>query len=109
MIEVNEDIDKGQDGVVNVSGQARRHGASQEATQKLRNLVGKEFRALFSAVCVTQTRIRVFLIELPPVDLTVNQAIQIALGNRLDLQNSLATVTDAWRAVEVDANQLRAS
>ena len=47
------------------------------------------------------------MIELPPVDLTVNQAIQIALGNRLDLQNSLAHVTDAWRNVEVDANQLQ--
>jgi hypothetical protein len=70
-------------------------------------LVGKEFRALFSALSVTQTRVRVFLIQLPPVDLTVNQAIQIALGNRLDLQNSLAQVTDAWRNVEVDANQLR--
>ena len=62
---------------------------------------------LFSAVSVTQTQIRVFLIELPPVDLTVNQAIQIALGNRLDLQNALAHVTDAWRNVEVDANQLQ--
>ena len=67
----------------------------------------KNSARLFSAVSVTQTRIRVFLIELPPVDLTVNQAIQIALGNRLDLQNSLALVTDAWRNVEVDANQLR--
>ena len=41
------------------------------------------------------------------MDLTVNQAIQIALGNRLDLQNALATVTDAWRNVEFDANQLQ--
>ena len=70
-------------------------------------MVGKEFRAQFSAVSVAQTRIRVFLIELQPVDLTVNQAIQIALGNRLDLQNALAQVTDAWRNVEVDANQLQ--
>ncbi len=105
LIEVNEDIDKGQDGVVTYLAKLDAT-APKEATQKLRDLVGKEFRALFSAVSVTQTRIRVFLIELPPVDLTVNQAIQIALLNRLDLQNSLATVTDAWRAVEVDANQL---
>ncbi len=56
---------------------------------------------------VAQTQTRVFLIELQPVDLTVNQAIQIALGNRLDLQNALATVTDAWRQVEFDANQLQ--
>ncbi len=56
---------------------------------------------------MVQTQMRVFLIELPAVDLTVNQGIQIALGNRLDLQNALAAVTDAWRTVEVDANQLR--
>ena len=80
---------------------------SKDATKKLRDLVGKEFRADFSAVSVTQTRIRVFLIKLPPVDLTVNQSIQIALANRLDLQNSLALVTDTWRNVEVDANQLQ--
>jgi len=79
----------------------------QQATQALRDLVGKEFRTRFSEVSVVQTQIRVFLIELPAVDLTVNQGIQIALGNRLDLQNALASVTDAWRVVEVDANQLR--
>ena len=106
MIEINEDIDEGQDNVATFLAKLDATAPPKEATQKLRDLVGKEFRALFSAVSVTQTRIRVFLIELPPVDLTVNQAIQIALGNRLDLQNSLATVTDAWRAVEVDANQL---
>ena len=104
--EVNEDIDDGQDNVATFLAKLDTT-PPKDATQKLRDLVGKEFRPLFSAVSVTQTRVRVFLIELPPVDLTVNQAIQIALGNRLDLQNSLATVTDAWRNVEVDANQLQ--
>jgi len=41
------------------------------------------------------------------VNLTVDQAIQIALANRLDLKNFLAAVTDTWRNVEVDANALR--
>src|SRR4029077_2197862 len=68
---------------------------------------GKEFPRRLLGVFVAQTQIRVFLIEFTPVDLTVNQAIQIALGNRLDLQNALAQVTDAWRIVEVDANQLK--
>jgi hypothetical protein len=104
--EVNEDIDKGQDSIATFLAQYG-NATLKDATQKLYNLISKEFRAVFSAVSVTQTRIRVFLIEFVPVDLTVNQAIQIALGNRLDLQNSLAFVTDAWRAVEVDANQLR--
>jgi len=78
-----------------------------DATRTLRSLLSKEFRARLSEVSVAQTQTRVFLIGLPPVDLTVNQAIQIALGNRLDLQNNLATVTDAWRQVEVDANALQ--
>ena len=56
---------------------------------------------------MAQTQIRVFLIELKPVNLTVDQAIQIALANRLDLKNARAAVTDAWRIVEVDANALR--
>jgi hypothetical protein len=79
----------------------------EEATRQLRNLVGKEVRARLSEVYVAQTQTRVFLIDLKGVDLTVNQAIQLALGNRLDLQNALGAVTDAWRQVEFDANQLR--
>ena len=54
LIEVNEDIDKGQDGVVTYLAKLDAT-APKEATQKLRDLVGKEFRALFSAVSVTQT------------------------------------------------------
>src|SRR5262249_15931610 len=112
LAEINEDIDEGQDNVATFRAKLAFNAAELEfgttipgigaplvrdrelkvGTQRLRDLVGKEFRALFSAVSVTQTRIRVFLIELPAVELTVNQAIQIALGNRLDLQNSLGLV-----------------
>ena len=81
--------------------------APLEATKSLRDLLGKEFRSRLSEVSVAQTQIRVFSIDLPQIDLTVNQAIQVALGNRLDLQNALAQVTDAWRNVEVDANALQ--
>ncbi len=104
--EVNDDIDDGQDKLKTYLAKLDTTSPT-EATQKLRDLAGKEFRAQFSTVSVAQTRIRVFLIDLQPVELTVNQAIQVALGNRLDLQNALAAVTDAWRNVEVDANQLQ--
>jgi len=80
---------------------------ADKASITLRNLVGKELRSRLSEVFVAQTQTRVFLISFKPVDLTVNQAIQIALGNRLDLQNALAQVTDAWRNVEVGANALQ--
>jgi hypothetical protein len=78
-----------------------------DAVKTIRDLVNKEFRARLSEVFVAQTQIRVFLIELKPVNLTVDQAIQIALANRLDLKNALAVVTDEWRNLEVDANALR--
>ena len=106
LAEINDDIDKYQGNLATFLAKFRSM-APKDANQALYKLISKEFRAVFSAVSVTQTRIRVFLIEFAPVDLTVNQAIQIALGNRLDLQNSLAFVTDAWRNVEVDANQLQ--
>lgn len=78
-----------------------------EATKQLDDLVRKEFRARISEIYVAQTQIRVYGIPLAPVDLTVNQAIQIALGNRLDLMNAEAAVTDTWRGVEVSANALQ--
>ncbi len=78
-----------------------------EAARTIRDLINKQYRSRLSEVFAAQTRIRVFLIELKPVNLTVDQAIQIALDNRLDLKNQLAAVTDAWRNVEVDANALR--
>lgn len=78
-----------------------------DAVKTVRDLINKQFRSRLSEVFAAQTRVRVFLIDLKPVDLTVDQAIQIALGNRLDLMNALAQVTDAWRNVEVDANALR--
>jgi outer membrane protein TolC len=77
------------------------------ALEKLRDLVGKDYRGRLAELFVAQTQIRVYLIELPPVDLSLDQALMIAVENRLDLKNSLAQVTDAWRNVEFFANQLR--
>src|SRR5262249_406976 len=65
--------------------------------KSLRDLSNKEFRGRLSEVFVAQTQIRVFLIELEAVNLTVDQGIQIAVANRLDLKNALAAVTDGWR------------
>ncbi|APW59713.1 TolC family protein [Paludisphaera borealis] len=80
----------------------------EDAAKRLRDeLVNKEFRARLSEIFVSQNQMRVFLIELQPVDLSVEQAILIALSNRLDLKNALAQVTDAWRDIEVEANSLR--
>jgi len=54
-----------------------------------------------------QTQARIYLIRLPDVDVLEADAVARAKANRLDLQNSLAQVTDSWRRVAVAANQLQ--
>jgi len=107
LAEAGQDIDDNQDELATFLAKLETTPLA-DATKALRSLVGQKFRARLSEIFVAETQTRVFLIALQGVDLTVNQAIQIALGNRLDLQNVFATVTDAWRQVEFDANQLQA-
>jgi outer membrane protein TolC len=79
-----------------------------ESQRTLNQLVGQAFRARLSEIFVVQTQTRVFLIDVAPVEFTLDQAIEIALANRQDLMNSQAQVTDAWRNVEFQANTLLA-
>ena len=78
-----------------------------ELTNLLYNLLANRFRERLADTFVAETQIRVYLIELPPLDFTEYEAIQIALNNRLDLMNERARAVDAWRHVEVAANALR--
>jgi hypothetical protein len=59
------------------------------------------------AVIAVQTQSRIYLIELPEVEMKEAEALAYARENRLDLQNQLAAVTDFWRKVTVAANALR--
>jgi outer membrane protein TolC len=54
-----------------------------------------------------QTQSRIQLIELPLVRLEMEEGVEIAKAQRLDLQNQKGVVTDAWRKVSVAANALR--
>lgn len=54
-----------------------------------------------------QARARLETIVLPPVDLTSDQALDIARVNRLDWMNARASVVDSWRLIEFNANELR--
>ena len=72
------------------------------------DLVARDFRARLAEQFVIETQARVYLIEVNPVEMTLEKAISVALANRLDLMSNLAQVTDAWRNVEFDANQLLA-
>lgn len=75
---------------------------------KLRDILGIEFAGRIADIRSSQTQTRVFLIELPPSDLTSEQAVSLGLQNRLDLMNARAAVTDAWRNEELAANRLLA-
>ncbi|MEX2176201.1 MAG: TolC family protein [Pirellulaceae bacterium] len=59
-------------------------------------------------IVAVQTQAKIHLIELPAVDISVEDALTEAKENRLDLQNELGRVTDAWRKVTVAANALQA-
>ena len=59
-----------------------------------------------STLLIYQTQIRLYLIEIQPLKLDEKRAVKIALENRLDLMNSRGAVVDAYRQVEIAADQL---
>jgi len=59
-----------------------------------------------ATLVLLQTQIRLFSIELKPLELEEETAVQIAVQRRLDLMNSKGAVTDAYRGVEIAADQL---
>jgi outer membrane protein TolC len=85
-------------------------GKPEEAWKTFRDeLLGEHFRnRRLGDALVLQTRVRVYLIELEPVDLGEEEAVSLALDNRMDLMNQRARVVDAWRAVAVAADALQA-
>lgn len=70
-------------------------------------LVGRRLREQLSEMYTAEIQSRVFAIDLEPVALKQESAVQFALENRLDLMNRRSQVVDAYRRVEVAANNLR--
>jgi hypothetical protein len=58
------------------------------------------------ALQVLQARARTESVLLPEVDLDMRDAIEIARANRYDWMNQRAGLVDAWRAIEVVADDL---
>ncbi|MCI0641753.1 MAG: TolC family protein [Gemmataceae bacterium] len=80
-----------------------RKEAWEALTQDTQNLLKQ-----LDSVVTMQTEARAYLIELPEVSVAEAEALSFAKENRLDLQNQLGIVTDAWRKVKVAANALHA-
>lgn len=78
----------------------------READWELLQKLIREQIALVSQLFVIQNQARVFLVNPKPFPFSEDQAISIALANRLDLKNEQAQVTDAWRQVWIAANRL---
>ena len=76
--------------------------------KKLETLIVKRsgLKERVATLVLLQTQIRLFSIELKPLELDEEDAVRIALRRRLDLKNSKGAVTDAFRRVEVAADQL---
>jgi outer membrane protein TolC len=68
----------------------------------------KSLTTILNTGTAAQTLARIYSVQVTPVELTEESAMGFAKMNRLDLQNSLGGVTDAWRKVTVAANALKA-
>ncbi len=67
----------------------------------------KKLLAALDGVISVQTQARIYQIELPDFDGAEAESLVFAKQARLDLQNQLGMVTDAWRQVTVAANALK--
>ena len=88
---------------------AEKHIASKELVQALEvlgSVAGNSLRQLVADVFVVQTQVRVYLVDVTPVQLTDIRAGWLAEQYRLDLRNELGRVVDAYRQTEVAADLL---
>ncbi len=67
----------------------------------------RKLLTLTDQVIAVQTQIRINRIELPEITWNELDGLTFAKTNRLDLATAQASVTDAWRKMEVAANALR--
>lgn len=81
---------------------AKPEASFEVLTADLNNLIYQ-----VDSMLAIQTQSRIQLIDLPLVRLDMEEGVAIAKTQRLDLQNQLGFVTDAWRKTYVAANALR--
>ncbi len=77
---------------------AARRTAVQQGAESLSELLGE--------LALLQAGVRLEAVDIEPVELDPERALQIALANRLDLRNQRAAVVDQWRLIAFNADQL---
>ena len=60
-----------------------------------------------SDLSLIQARARLDSVSLIPVDISPEEALEIARENRLDWMNARAALVDQWRQIQIAANRLR--
>ncbi len=72
-----------------------------ELLTDLSNIVGE--------LSLVQARARLEMIAVVPIELTPEEALEIARGARLDWMNNRAALVDSWRLIEFNANALKSN
>lgn len=88
----------------------QRGEVSEETRQAAWEMLAEDIQkglGLLDGVIAVQTQTRIYRIELPALEVSETDALAYARENRLDLQNQMAAVTDAWRKVRIAANALQ--
>ena len=85
--------------------------ANQPVQRSLSSLSAwiQEYSQIAERLSLIPAQMRLELITVPKLDLTKEQAFEIALENRLDFMNGRAALVDRWRAIEIAANELESN
>ena len=75
--------------------------------RRIYEAVGRRLRERVAELFVAQNQARVFAIDLIGLEIDQDAAVEYAIENRLDLMNTKAQLTDAFRRVEISANALQ--
>ena len=79
---------------------------SDEARTMLRDVFTELYDELVE-LSLIEARARLDTSTLIPIELTAEEAFEVARGNRRDWMNARAAVVDQWRLIEVAANDLK--
>jgi len=84
-------------------------GVALDAARSQLSEIASDLSGMLLALSLDQTATRLETATLPPIDLSEEEALEIARENRLDLMNARARLVDAWRQIDYYANPLNST